>query len=104
MKAVLITGANRGIGLGHARRYAQRGVAVFATARTPGAADELQQLAHALRAVSRCCPTTPRTRRRRRTSRRRWATHRSTCCWPMPVRQGSRARRWATSMSTACSN
>lgn len=47
MKTVLITGANRGIGLGHARRYAQRGVAVFATARAPGAADELQQLAHA---------------------------------------------------------
>jgi NAD(P)-dependent dehydrogenase (short-subunit alcohol dehydrogenase family) len=47
MKTVLITGANRGIGLGHARRYAQRGVAVFATARVPGAADELQQLAHA---------------------------------------------------------
>lgn len=47
MKTVLITGANRGIGLGHAGRFAQRGVAVYATARTPGAADELQRLAHA---------------------------------------------------------
>ncbi len=46
MKTVLITGANRGIGLGHARSFAQRGIAVFATAREPAAADELQHLAH----------------------------------------------------------
>lgn len=47
MKAVLITGANRGLGLGHAQRFAERGIAVFATARVPKAADELHRLAHA---------------------------------------------------------
>ncbi|MCZ4311869.1 SDR family oxidoreductase [Comamonadaceae bacterium G21597-S1] len=47
MKTVLITGANRGIGLGHARRFAERGVAVFATARSIDADDELHRLAHA---------------------------------------------------------
>jgi NAD(P)-dependent dehydrogenase (short-subunit alcohol dehydrogenase family) len=46
-KTVLITGANRGIGLGHARQFAQRGIEVFATARSPDEADELQSLAHA---------------------------------------------------------
>lgn len=45
MKTVLITGANRGIGLEHARRYAARGARVFATARDPTAANELQALA-----------------------------------------------------------
>jgi len=45
MKTVLITGANRGIGLEHARRYAERGAHVFATARRPEEADELGALA-----------------------------------------------------------
>ncbi len=45
MKNVLITGANRGIGLGHAQRFAQRGIEVFATARLPAEAEELHQLA-----------------------------------------------------------
>jgi NAD(P)-dependent dehydrogenase (short-subunit alcohol dehydrogenase family) len=45
MKTVLITGANRGIGLEHARRYAERGARVFATARIPEDADALAALA-----------------------------------------------------------
>ena len=45
MKSVLITGANRGIGLEHARRYAERGARVWATARDPKAAEELNALA-----------------------------------------------------------
>jgi NAD(P)-dependent dehydrogenase (short-subunit alcohol dehydrogenase family) len=45
MRTVLITGANRGIGLEHARRYAERGARVFATARKPDQADELAALA-----------------------------------------------------------
>lgn len=45
MKTVLITGANRGIGLEHARRYAERGAKVWATARTPDEAPELADLA-----------------------------------------------------------
>lgn len=45
MKTVLITGANRGIGLEHARRFAARGARVFATARAPADAAELQALA-----------------------------------------------------------
>lgn len=47
MKTVLITGANRGIGLGHAQRFAQRGIEVFATTRAPESAEELKALAHA---------------------------------------------------------
>jgi NAD(P)-dependent dehydrogenase (short-subunit alcohol dehydrogenase family) len=45
MKSVLITGANRGIGLEHARRYAGGGARVFATARDPDEADDLAALA-----------------------------------------------------------
>ena len=42
---VLITGANRGIGLELARNYADRGWTVIATARRPEAADELNAIA-----------------------------------------------------------
>lgn len=45
MKSVLITGANRGIGLEHARRYAERGARVWATARVPEEAEDLNALA-----------------------------------------------------------
>lgn len=45
MKSVLITGANRGIGLEHARRYAERGARVWATARAPDDAEALKALA-----------------------------------------------------------
>jgi NAD(P)-dependent dehydrogenase (short-subunit alcohol dehydrogenase family) len=41
---VVITGANRGIGLGLAKVYAGRGDEVWATARKPGEAKELQAL------------------------------------------------------------
>jgi len=42
---VLITGANRGIGLAMAKNYAARGWDVIATARRPNSADELNELA-----------------------------------------------------------
>jgi NAD(P)-dependent dehydrogenase (short-subunit alcohol dehydrogenase family) len=42
---VLVTGANRGIGLEFVRRYAGRGWTVIATARQPGAAPALGQIA-----------------------------------------------------------
>lgn len=42
---VLITGANRGIGLEFARQYAERGWRVIATCRTPAEADALMQAA-----------------------------------------------------------
>lgn len=45
MANILITGANRGIGLALTRIYAQRGDAVFACCRTPSRAEELQALA-----------------------------------------------------------
>jgi len=45
MKTILITGANRGIGLAHVRAFAARGVHVLATARVPAEADELTQTA-----------------------------------------------------------
>lgn len=45
MSTVLITGANRGIGLEHVRRYAARGVQVFAAVRDPADAPELSELA-----------------------------------------------------------
>ena len=44
MKTVLITGANRGIGLAHVSAFATRGIRVFATARVPTEANELTQL------------------------------------------------------------
>ena len=47
MKTVLITGANRGIGLEHARRFAMQGIEVFAAVRDPEQAQELQALARA---------------------------------------------------------
>jgi len=43
--SVLITGANRGIGLELARAYAERGWRVYATARRPHAADALRAIA-----------------------------------------------------------
>ncbi len=45
MPTVLITGANRGLGLEFARRYAARGWEVIATARDPKAAGELREVA-----------------------------------------------------------
>lgn len=42
---VLITGANRGIGLELARNYAEQGWNVYATARRPEAADDLKAIA-----------------------------------------------------------
>jgi len=45
MKTVLITGANRGIGLEHTRAFVARGIRVFAAARSPSDADELNALA-----------------------------------------------------------
>jgi len=44
---VLVTGANRGIGLAMAKNYAARGWTVIATARSPERADELNALAAA---------------------------------------------------------
>jgi NAD(P)-dependent dehydrogenase (short-subunit alcohol dehydrogenase family) len=43
MPTTLITGANRGIGLALAREFTSRGHDVIATARDPGAADELKE-------------------------------------------------------------
>jgi hypothetical protein len=45
MANVLITGANRGIGLELARQYAENGDRVFAFTRSPGKAGELNDLA-----------------------------------------------------------
>jgi NAD(P)-dependent dehydrogenase (short-subunit alcohol dehydrogenase family) len=45
MPAVLITGANRGLGLEFARQYLADGWQVFATCRDPASAGELQRLA-----------------------------------------------------------
>lgn len=45
MATVLVTGANRGIGLGFARAYAARGDRVLGTARRPGEAAELAAVA-----------------------------------------------------------
>ena len=47
MRNVLITGANRGIGLELTRQYARDGDAVLAFCRTPQSADALNALAHA---------------------------------------------------------
>ncbi len=49
---VLVTGANRGLGLEFARQYAERGAIVIATARNPAGADELNALAKANKNVT----------------------------------------------------
>jgi NAD(P)-dependent dehydrogenase (short-subunit alcohol dehydrogenase family) len=49
---VLVTGANRGLGLEFAKQYAARGWAVIATVRNPEAAVELQALAARNRAIA----------------------------------------------------
>jgi NAD(P)-dependent dehydrogenase (short-subunit alcohol dehydrogenase family) len=45
MPTILITGANRGLGLEFARQYAVDGWEVVATARNPRESEELKQLA-----------------------------------------------------------
>ena len=45
MSVVLITGANRGLGLEFARQYAADGWEIIACCRTPADADELNALA-----------------------------------------------------------
>jgi NAD(P)-dependent dehydrogenase (short-subunit alcohol dehydrogenase family) len=45
MPTILITGANRGLGLEFARQYAADGWNVISTARTPASSDELKELA-----------------------------------------------------------
>ena len=44
MKTVLITGANRGIGLEHTRAFVTRGIHVLAAVRSPSDADDLKAL------------------------------------------------------------
>ena len=44
MKRILITGANRGLGLGLTQAYLKRGERVFATCRTPDQAEDLAAL------------------------------------------------------------
>ena len=46
MSTVLVTGANRGLGLEFARQYLAEGWRVLAACRNPSAAQELGQLAH----------------------------------------------------------
>ena len=55
MTSVLITGANRGIGLALTQTYAARGDQVFATCRNPESAEDLQRLAAANQAVTVIC-------------------------------------------------
>jgi NAD(P)-dependent dehydrogenase (short-subunit alcohol dehydrogenase family) len=50
-KAVLITGANRGLGLEFAKEYCDAGWTVFATAREPDKADELHSLGERVHVV-----------------------------------------------------
>jgi NAD(P)-dependent dehydrogenase (short-subunit alcohol dehydrogenase family) len=52
MTSILITGANRGLGLEFAKQYAEAGYRVYATAREPERAHELAALAKEHRSVS----------------------------------------------------
>jgi len=49
---ILVTGANRGLGLEFTKQYAERGARIIATARSPGEADELNALAAANRSIT----------------------------------------------------
>ena len=49
MARILVTGANRGLGLAFAEAYAKRGDRVFASCRDPSEADQLTELAQAER-------------------------------------------------------
>ena len=61
MPTILITGANRGLGLEFAKQYAAAGYRVFATAREPKQAGELSALAkkHTTLSVHALAPTEP---------------------------------------------
>jgi NAD(P)-dependent dehydrogenase (short-subunit alcohol dehydrogenase family) len=52
MPSILITGANRGLGLEFVKQYAAEGYRVFATAREPKRAPELADLAHSHGSIS----------------------------------------------------
>ncbi len=52
MSTVLVTGANRGLGLEFARQYAANGWEVLATARHPEKSEELKKLATAHSKIS----------------------------------------------------
>jgi NAD(P)-dependent dehydrogenase (short-subunit alcohol dehydrogenase family) len=80
MPTLLVTGANRGLGLEFVRQYAADGWRVVACARQPGTATELAALAArhpARRACTRSTSATP-------TRSARWPrsspARRSTCC------------------------
>lgn len=55
MKQVLVTGANRGLGLEHVRYFASRGVAVIAGVRNPHDANDLRNLKDTLPGVIHIC-------------------------------------------------
>jgi NAD(P)-dependent dehydrogenase (short-subunit alcohol dehydrogenase family) len=61
MPSILITGANRGLGLEFAKQYAEAGYRVFATAREPKRAEALLSLAkkHTTLSVHALAPTEP---------------------------------------------
>lgn len=61
MPSILITGANRGLGLEFAKQYAEASYRVYATAREPERAGELAALAkqHATLSVHALAPTDP---------------------------------------------
>lgn len=56
MKTVLITGANRGIGLALTHQYAASGAKVVAACRNPASAEELQKLANSFSGRVRVIP------------------------------------------------
>lgn len=55
MKQVLVTGANRGIGLEHVRYFASHGITVFAGVRNPHDASDLRKLKNTLSVVIHIC-------------------------------------------------
>ena len=89
MPTVLITGANRGIGLELARQYAADGWTVLATCRDPGKAAELKAVAGDV-AVHRLDVDDPR--RVWRPWPAGWRDGRSTCCSTTPASTGARRR------------
>ena len=98
IESLLITGANRGLGLGHVARFAKSGSKVFAGVRDPKNATELQQIAENPKAVSVSLPMTPKMPHRQKPRGKPQAIRPSIFSSPMLASMAATSRISARSM------